>query len=91
VADQWVELDLLGVELLVAQHLAADEDRHAVGELDRCVGLAEHAVQRVEGQDLDAAVGSALEPRVLAREEAIVVERDVGADRPTTRYSPTSG
>ena len=32
--------------------------------------------------DLDAAVGRALEPRVLAREEAIVVERDVGARAP---------
>ena len=77
-----------GVDLLEAQDLAPDEDRHAVDELDRRVGLAEHAVERVERLDLHAAVGGALEPRVLAREEPIVVERDVGAraaDRRCTR------
>ena len=79
VAHERMHGALLGGDLLEAQHLAADEDGHAVDELDRAVGLAEHAVERVERRDRDAAVGRALEPRVLVREEAILVERDVAA------------
>ena len=74
-----MHLCFFAVDTLEAQHLTTDEDHHAVAEIDRRVGLAKHAVQRVDRQDLHAAVGGALEQRVLAREEAIVVERDVRA------------
>ena len=47
-----MDLDLLGIELLVAQHLSTDEDRRAIDQIDRCVSLAEHAVERIERVEL---------------------------------------
>jgi hypothetical protein len=79
VADQRRRVLLVGLEALVAQHLAADQEDGAVRELDRAIDLAEDAVERVE-RDHAGRLADRLEAGVGAGEEAILLDRDVGAD-----------